>query len=183
MYRPARLVPTKHRAASDAMEAAEATTAAAAAAAPSADVRVSIAKPGKRFASRRKKCDFGPARVTMGSVGGFHDTSNRDIPLHGSRYRISRSAAPSHRVGIRVIWLNDLPNIATRRTTQIRPHYQVLLGFRGELSSCHVDVRSSSLSNQSCRDGVGRRFQRRRVSAASPSFPTAPSVNARSPRA
>jgi len=69
------------------------------------------------------------------------------------------------------------------RATQIRPLYQVLLGFPGELNSCHADVRSSSLSNQSRRDGVGRRFQRRRVSAASPSFPTAPSVNARSPRA
>jgi len=46
-HRPARLLPSKHRAASDATEAAEATTAAASAAAPSADERVSIAKPEK----------------------------------------------------------------------------------------------------------------------------------------
>ena len=45
-------------------------------------------------------------------------------------------------------------------TTQIRPLYQVLLGFSGELNSCHADVRSSSLSHPSRRDGVGRRFQR-----------------------
>jgi len=67
--------------------------------------------------------------------------------------------------------------------TQIRPLYQELLGFPGELNSCHADVRSSSLSNHPRRDGVGRRFQRRRVSAASPSFPAAHSVNARSLRA
>jgi len=46
-HRPARLLQSKPRAASDATEAAEATTAAAAAAAPSADERVSIAKPEK----------------------------------------------------------------------------------------------------------------------------------------
>ena len=43
--RPAQLLQSKPRVASDAMEAAEATTAAAAAAAPSADERVSVAKP------------------------------------------------------------------------------------------------------------------------------------------
>ena len=46
-HRPPRLLPSKLRAALDAMEAAEATTAAAAAAAPSADERVSNAKPEK----------------------------------------------------------------------------------------------------------------------------------------
>jgi len=42
VYRPARLLPSKPRATSDATEVAKATTAAAAAAAPSADERVSI---------------------------------------------------------------------------------------------------------------------------------------------
>ena len=57
VYRPARLLRSTTRAASDAAEAAEATTAAAAAAAPSADERVSIAKPEKP----PSRPDFGTA--------------------------------------------------------------------------------------------------------------------------
>ena len=78
-HRTARLLQSKPRAASDATEAAEATTAAAAAAAPSADERVSIAKPEKPPLGRT----LGPPERLRRSTSSSH--------LHGGAVAARRA--------------------------------------------------------------------------------------------